>query len=125
MPVETRYIRFSSPELNSAVVDYFASKKDSPYKEILKVSTTKELENPVAVLAYRKDSGNKVTETLSISLVGAALLLHCRLYDIRLPKNAKKSVELSDGKIVLKVAFVSGQAATNSHQSSLGNRPSR
>ena len=121
MPVETRYIRFTNPELNSAIVDYFARKPDSPYTEILKVSTTKELENPVAVLAYRKDTGEKATETISISLVGAALMLHCRIHDIRLPKGAKKSVEVQEGNVVLKVIFVSGQAAANSQQSSLGN----
>ena len=120
MPIENREIIFSSAELRSAVADFLRRSNDHPGSEVTQVMITDKAQEPVAVTLYSKAAGQREAKALSLAQVAAALMVHCKLNDILMPRTGQKSVEVRDGQVVLKIRLVSGQAAGKSSASSLG-----
>ena len=104
MPTEDRRITFENEEV---------------YKALYALCTQKQVRKPPpghVSKIYEKESGGmiyldlenpqnqtKASEGYTQDFLAAALMLYCRGCGIPLPKNAKKSVQISEGKIILRV----------------------
>ncbi len=108
MPREDRRIFFDHDETFKAVYLLCAQKglPKPPAGYMLRIEPS--VENPLELDFFIESQKDSSTETVKYTkdFVVAALMIMCRTIGIPLPKGANKSLELSQGQVVLRVQML-------------------
>ena len=105
MPSEDRRIKFESEEVYKAIYALCTQKqvKKPPPGLVVAVREDEKDTNKIYIDLENPQEHTKARVEYSRDFLAAALMLFCRGLGIPLPKKAQKSVEITDGQVILRV----------------------
>ena len=106
MPMEMRKLAFTQDELQAALVNYaFRQEMKMPPSgvERLEVKEDKKRKFTTVQMVFPRESGSEERKRIVFTeeQVAAAIIMYCKMHEIPLPRNARKTLSAENGSVAI------------------------